>query len=1220
MFLLQGGFTGSGQPHCIHRFCALWPLLGFGAAAGGSSQPKFMTSTAPQISADHPSGAPDELEKKDRLFSLTFVGLLLTQFLGATNDNVLRWLVIGIGKEYVLDGKIGLETSTVLAIGSGCFVLPYILLAAPAGYLADRYSKRNVIVICKIAEIAIMAFAVMSIILGNVYLMFLVVALIGSQAALFGPSKLGSIPEMLRTTKISSANGILGLVTVTAVTVGTVLGNWLSSKDVSGQFGQEHWWKSAVVLIGLAVAGWIASLMIMKLQAANPSRTFPWDMASQTLRDLTILGTDRALLRVALGTTFFWSLALMVQLNIDQFAFEGGATEQQQVSALLAALIVGVGLGSVLAGLWSGGKVELGILPLGAGGLAVFSFLLYTVEGELIAPSEHYTASYIAACTFLVLLGVSAGLFDVPLAAFMQDRSPPEHRGAILAASNFLTFSGMLIASFGYWMLRVPAVGIELTSRQVFLLCGLATIPVFIYIVFLIPQATIKFMAWLITHSAYRIRLYHRENLPEQGGALLVPNHISWLDGLLLFTTSSRPVRMLIAGSLLTNWWTRGLAKIMGCIPIRNTPKAARTAIETARDALHNGELVCIFPEGGITRSGQLQAFKPGVLEIQRGTGVPIVPVFLDELWGSIFSFRGGRFFWKWPSAWPRNVSIWFGKPIFDPPDIFTVRQAVQDLGADAVSGRKQRAIALPRAMIRNCRKSLFRWKVADSAGFEFTGGQLLMRTIILRRLLLRHVLNADDKIVGILLPPSVGGCVVNTALSMAGRVTANLNYSASVSVLNASIRAAGIRRVLTSRQVMEKLKLELDAEFVYLEDLRDFVTRGDKLAGALGAYAAPAPILDRILGLHKIRGDDLLTIIFTSGSTGVPKAVMLTHHNIGTNVQAIEQVVHPRVNDVILGIVPFFHSLGFMVTLWGPMLLDIRVAYHYTPLDAKQIGQLARARKATILLATPTFLRGYLKRCEPDELKSLEVVVAGAEKLPTALCDAFAEKFGVRPIEGYGTTELSPLVSVNVPPSRSQSAEADCKEGSVGRPVPSVSVMVVDPETFEPLPVDTPGMLLAKGPNLMKGYLNQPQETAKVMHDGWYITGDIAKLDAEGFIFITGRLSRFSKIGGEMVPHLRIEEALHEFLGETDEGGIRSVVTAVPDERKGERIVVVHTKLDITPEETCKRLQAAGLPNLWIPNIDSFLEVEAIPILGSGKVDLKGLADLAKKHFGGNN
>jgi acyl-[acyl-carrier-protein]-phospholipid O-acyltransferase/long-chain-fatty-acid--[acyl-carrier-protein] ligase len=490
-----------------------------------------------------------------------------------------------------------------------------------------------------------------------------------------------------------------------------------------------------------------------------------------------------------------------------------------------------------------------------------------------------------------------------------------------------------------------------------------------------------------------------------------------------------------------------------------------------------------------------------------------------------------------------------------------------------------------------------------------------------MRRLLLRHVLAPDEKNVGLLLPPSVGCVVANAALSMTGRVTANLNYTATRDVLNVCIQRSEIRHVLTSRRaldnpVMEKFKQGLDAEFVYLEDLREKVHRGDMLLAALGAYAAPGVLLDRLLGLHHIRGDDVATLIFTSGSTGMPKGVMLTHHNIATNAEAIDQVIHPRPTDCILGVVPFFHSLGFTVTLWGPLLLDIRTAYHFSPLDARIVAKLTRSSRATILLATPTFLRGYLRRCEPEELKTLEIVVAGAEKLPSALCEAFQQKFGVRPVEGYGTTELSPLVSVNVPRSRSQSLDIDCKEGSVGRPVPGVSVKIVDPESGEPLPVGTSGMLLVKGPNVMKGYLGQHEETAKVMRDGWYVTGDIAMVDSEGFIHITGRVSRFSKIGGEMVPHVRVEEAIHKILGIEEEGHQKLVVTSVPDERKGERLIVVHTQLDMPPDEICRQLASTGMPNLWLPGTDSFLKVDSIPVLGSGKTDLKAVSDLAQYHF----
>jgi len=519
-------------------------------------------------------------------------------------------------------------------------------------------------------------------------------------------------------------------------------------------------------------------------------------------------------------------------------------------------------------------------------------------------------------------------------------------------------------------------------------------------------------------------------------------------------------------------------------------------------------------------------------------------------------------------------------------------------------------------SMIRACRKRLFKWKVADSTGDSLTGGQLLTRTLVLKRLLEREVLASDEKYVGLLLPPSNGAAVVNAAVAMSGRVAANLNYSVTSSVLNACIRRAGIRHVLTSRKVLDKLSLEIDAEVFCLEDLRDKVTTFDKALSALEAYALPAALLDRKLGLHKIQGDDELTVIFTSGSTGEPKGVMLTHDNVESNVQAMEQVVHLRPDDVILGILPFFHSFGYTVTLWGPLSIDMSVAYHFSPLDARQVGKLAGARGATILLCTPTFLRSYLKRCSADDFKTLEVVVAGAEKLPITLSDAFEEKFGVRPIEGYGATELSPLVSVNVPPSRSQTSEVDWREGSVGKPVPRVKAKVIHPESGEQLPTDSEGLLLITGPNLMKGYMGDQEKTAQVIQDGWYLTGDIARIDAQGFIHITGRESRFSKIGGEMVPHVLVEEAIQNFVAGGDDAEPIAVVTAVPDAKKGERLIVVHLAMNKTPAEISAHLSGEGLPNLWIPSGDSYLQVEELPLLGSGKLDLKLLASVAKEKF----
>ena len=528
-----------------------------------------------------------------------------------------------------------------------------------------------------------------------------------------------------------------------------------------------------------------------------------------------------------------------------------------------------------------------------------------------------------------------------------------------------------------------------------------------------------------------------------------------------------------------------------------------------------------------------------------------------------------------------------------------------------------QRELPLARLMLRGLARARFRRKVSDSTGESLTGGQVLLRSLVLRRLLLRGVLGDDEPRVGVLLPPTNGGVIVNAALALAGRVAVNLNYSASESVINACVEAAGLRHVLTSQKVLDKLGVNLACDVVPLETLRGSVTTADKLSAVVGAYASPAPLLERRLGIDRATLDDVATIIFTSGSTGRPKGVVLSHRNLVANIRAIERAVHLDRHDVILGVLPFFHAFGYTVSLWAPLILDMAGAYHFNPLDARQVGKLCRDSGATILLATPTFLRSYLKRVPEEDFKTLDVVIVGAEKMPIPLAEAFERKYGVRPVEGYGATELAPVASVNIPPTRSRTPSPDLREGSIGLPLPGVRVRVVDPESREPLPPDTEGMLEVSGPNRMVGYLDDDAKTAEVLHDEWYVTGDIARIDPDGFIHITGRQSRFSKIGGEMVPHVRVEEEIQDILGGEDAESQLAVVTGVPDEKKGERLVVLHLPMDRTPDEVCEELRKRGLPNLWLPSPDAFLEVESLPLLGSGKLDLKGLAQLAKERFG---
>ena len=531
------------------------------------------------------------------------------------------------------------------------------------------------------------------------------------------------------------------------------------------------------------------------------------------------------------------------------------------------------------------------------------------------------------------------------------------------------------------------------------------------------------------------------------------------------------------------------------------------------------------------------------------------------------------------------------------------------------MSTASEQPMVLQRLMLRACRSAGGRLKMADSLGTRLTGRELLIR-ILAARSVLERVLGPDEKMVGVLLPPTAGAAIVNAALALSGRVAVNLNYTASQSILDLCIERARLTHVISSPLFLARVKLEVGDRLLDAGELRKQLTTAEKLLAFVHATITPVSILEKMLGLDRIKGDDVLTVIFTSGSTGDPKGVVLTQENVGSNVRAIDHLLHLSPADVALGVLPFFHSYGYTTTLWTPLTLDPAVAYHTDPRDAQVVGKLAREHHATILMATPTFLRIYTRRTPAEDFATLEAVFGAAEKLPTEVCDAFEKKFGVRPSEAYGATELAPLVAVNVPPSRHVPGRpVDAREGTVGQPILGCRAKVTDREGEKELPLGEEGLLWIAGANVMQGYLDRPDLTAKVVKEGWYCTGDIAKLDREGFITITGRESRFSKIGGEMVPHLTIEEAVNAELGALD-GELVAVVTAVPDRAKGERLIVFHLPTSQQPREIVKKLGELGLPNLWIPSADSFAEIEELPILGSGKLDLRKLVTMAKERF----
>ena len=761
-----------------------------------------------------------------------------------------------------------------------------------------------------------------------------------------------------------------------------------------------------------------------------------------------------------------------------------------------------------------------------------------------------------------------------------------------------------------------------MTGNQILLACVAVTVvAIGVWLALMTRRTFVRLPFRIVLALLYRREVVGLENLPKTGGCVVICNHVSWLDGILILWMLPRNVRFVVDAGNFDTPFTRYLASAFDTILMKGNPKSIGRALKTAREGVQEGDVVGVFPEGGLSRTGQLKAFKPGLQKILRGTDAPIIPMWLEGMWGSVFSFSGGKFFWKWPEKLRRPLTLYIGEPIAGDAPLERVRGKVQSLGSRATIEQRSRYPVLASRVIRVWRGTGSRLQAADSLGQELSGRALLTRVLALRRVLRREVLAPDESCVGVLLPPSVGGVAVNVALAMDRRVSANLNYTVSSEVLNHCIADVGIKHVLSSEKFVSKFDFDLDAKVVLLDGLKDKITGLDKAIAFIQANLVPAGILSWMLGLNRVQGDDLLTIIFTSGSTGMPKGVMLSNANISHNVDAIERAIHLDRHDTVLGVLPFFHSFGYAVTLWATQTLGPRGVYHFNPLDARQVGKLAEKYNATVLLGTPTFLRGYIRRVTVEQFASLDVVVVGAEKMPPDLFEAFEKKFGVRPVEGYGATELSPLVSVNIPPSRSHTHwQHDRIEGSVGQPLPGVTARIVSPDSGEELGVDEDGMLLITGPNVMQGYANREDLTSKAVQDGWYVTGDIAHLDREGFLHITGRLSRFSKIGGEMVPHVKVEEELIGLLSEGDEDeSIRVCVTAVPDDKKGERLIVLHLPTSRDLDEVRSALSERGLPNLFIPAADSFVEVDEIPMLGTGKLDLKRARDLALERTGLN-
>jgi len=1132
---------------------------------------------------------------------ISLAALLGAQAQVTFNDCAAKFMLIALAQQLARAG--GHDAKPVVALIAALLILPYILFGPFCGWLADRFSKRSVINAALLLQIVVMGALVGVVALKSFAGAMVCFFLLSVQTAILAPAKRGILMEYIGPDQLSRWVGFMEMMNITAILVGSFAGGWLFAHWL-GQ-GAEPWaaaLKVAGVLTVLAGVGWTGFQLAAKTpaQSTAPFRAGLW---VRHMTDVAEVWRERPLWRATLGICFFYGVGGYITLLLPQVAFEmeqGGVRTAAVSSLMLLMLGVGTTIGNLAAGLFSRRGAELGLAPIGG-----FLLMLALLFLGLVAPGSWiYTA-------LLITGGFASGLFLVPLYAFIQELAGDHRRGRILAGVSLLDSLAGALASGLYWLVAADVRLGWSPAAQWFLLVAI-TLGMVVFALRHLPHQTACTVMRLIGPLFYRVKAIGQEHIPS-GGALVICNHLSYVDAVVLQLASPRSLRFIIFGGAVKSPVARFFFRAAGVIPV--APNKAMKGIRLAWDALKAGELVCVFPEGAISRTGQLMELKRGFGLISDLAKVPVVPAFIDGLWGSIYSFAGNRYLWKSPRLMPTPVCVIFGEQI--PPEKVnraTARLALLDLGATAFHERPVLRRHLAREIVRSLAKRPWHEELVDRTAERraMTSAQLLAAAAALSRRIRRNI---PEKRVGVVLPPGAGAHIVNLAIACAGKVPVNLNFTVGRAAIEASLRIGEIRTVVTAGAMRAKIP-----HFPFPENTLDLKQEIDAMGGKqailpwfLAVWLLPNQWVADLLELPREGDNEEAGLLFTSGSSGEPKGVVLSHRNILANCAQISSLSILPDSAVMLGCLPVFHSFGYTVTLWYPMLRGCKVVTVPSPLDTRRIIESIHQEKATVMIGAPTFIRPFLKKATKEELASLHLVVTGAEKLPMDLYDGFLEKFGIEVLQGYGLTETTPAANINQhhPAITTSTAEHQLgkKTGAVGRLMPGMSARILDPDTSEELPMHATGMVWLRGANVFGGYLKDPEKTATALKDGWFMTGDLGWFDDDGFLYIEGRLSRFSKIGGEMVPHGTVEAKIVEVFSWDQNEAPTLAITGIPDPVKGEAIVLL-TTIDVSTEELRAKLLDAGLPNLWIPRL--VRRVDQIPMLGSGKIDLKGCRTLA--------
>src|SRR5262245_36588009 len=1120
-----------------------------------------------------------------------FAPLFVTQFLGAFNDNLLK-SALGIVVTYRLAERVGLGAASLVMLAGALFIAPFFLFSGASGTLADRIDKASIARVVKIAEIGIMSLGAWGLWRGSVPLLFASLFCLGTHSTVFGPIKYALLPQHLRESELVAGNALIEAGTFLAILFGTILGG---SIVMLGD--------GALIVGGVgvtaALVGWLAARQI----PPAPSSAGADAPRPRLLRDtIAVVGhvTSRpALLLPILAVSWFWLFGARVGSGLPAFAKDVLFANEQVVTLMLALFAVGVGLGSMLAERLLHGDVSARYVPGAAAAMALFAVDLHLASSGRVSTGALVTIPAFLAqagswriLADLVGLAVAGGLFTVPLYAILQHESEPAHRARVIAANNIINALAMSVAAVA------AAAFLErgMSMGQLFGLCGIATLPVAFISAWILRRTLAKSLMRFVLRLLYRVEVegleHARAAMPR---AVIAANHASFLDGLLLGAFLPGDPIFAVDTLIAKQWWAKPFLAFVNALPVDPTnPLSIRAMIR----AVEAGSACIIFPEGRITTTGSLMKVYEGPAVIAERTKAALLPIRIDGVEFTPFSRLAGKVRRRLlPKIRIRVL----------PPRMLAA--------PEGVSGRARRA-ALRRALRDQMVESMFAGaRIATTlfdalldarqqhGGSHLIADDLEMRPLSYGALVtgsyaLGSVLARDTRAgerVGVLLPTSRASLVTFFALQAEGRVPAMLNFSTGPAAAIAACRGAVITRIVTARRFIDKAKLhplvaalEPHAKIVYLEDIR----------GEIGAFAKLGALVRSLMAKPRhrpARANDPSVVLFTSGSEGTPKGVVLSHRNLLANRHQLSSVVDISPKDVVFNALPVFHSFGLTGGLLLPLLAGVRTFLYPSPLHYRTVPEFAYGMNATILFGTDTFLAGYARVADNYDFYSVRYVFAGAERVKPETRRAWFEKFGIRILEGYGATETSPGLAVNTP--------MHFKAGTVGRLLPGIEHRLEKVQG-----IDAGGRLYVRGPNVMLGYLRAEQPgVLQPPADGWYDTGDIVDIDAEGFVTIKGRAKRFAKVAGEMVPLGAVEDFVAKLWPDS-----QHAVVTLPDPKRGERLILVTNKEGATRNEFQTFARSRGATELMMPA--EVVSVEKLPVLGTGKIDNVAVTKLIKE------